>query len=171
MGCLGQKPIHGNCWMGSFTPSKNLRVSFIKIVKTSSTHTNDWISKMQDTHSDLKEIKNYFEIISPISTITIDYGSTQWELYEVELNLPYNIYWLYCVNAAAQFHFLWDANSFTFPGVINMMRLSALYHLSLCTLTLLPACQLTWERSSHVTLQKGTYKGSSLSYTAVWKIL
>lgn len=65
---------------------------------------------MQDTHSHLKEIKNYFEITSPISTIPIDYGSTQWELYEVELNLPYNIYWLYCVNAAALLHFLWDAD-------------------------------------------------------------
>lgn len=114
---------------------------------------------MQDTHSDLKEIKNFFEIISPISTITIDYGSTQWELYEVELNLPYNIYWLYCVNAAAQFHFLWDADKlFYIPGGNKHDETECFLSL---TLTLLPACQLTWE-SSHVTLQKGTHKGSSL---------
>lgn len=158
MGYLGQKPIYGNCWMDSFTPFKNLRVWFIKTVKTSSTHTNNWISKMQDTHSDLKEIKNFFEIISPISTI--DYGSTQWELYEVELNLPYNIYWLYCVNAAAQFHFLWDADKLFYIPRGN--KHDETFYLSLCTLTLLPACQLTWERSSHVTLQKGTHKDSSL---------
>lgn len=58
-----------------------------------------------------------------------------------------------------------QANSFTFPGGNRHDEAECFVSLPLCTLTLLSASQLTccpWERSSHFTLQKWTYKGSSL---------